>query len=73
MGEIKNYYGLLKNLQLRGEIVAMDDIDRELEKYQKTLEDEKKKAARINWGLFLILIVVIILFVYSLWRYQVLN
>ncbi|WP_321421844.1 hypothetical protein [uncultured Methanobacterium sp.] len=53
--------------------MAMDDIDRELEKYQKTLEDEKKKAARINWGLFLILIVVIILFVYSLWRYQVLN
>ncbi len=51
----------------------MDDIDRELEKYQKTLEDGKKKATRINWALFLILIIVIVLFVYSLWRYQALN
>ena len=53
--------------------MAIDDIDRELEKYQKNLEDEKKKATRINGVLFLILIIVIIVFVYSLWRYQALN
>jgi predicted nucleic acid-binding Zn ribbon protein len=53
--------------------VVRDDIDKELEKYQKTLEYEKKKVARINLALFLILIIVIIVFVYSLWRYQALN
>jgi hypothetical protein len=51
----------------------MDDIDQELVNYQKTLDDEKKKAARINRALFFILVIVIILFVYSLWRYQALN
>lgn len=53
--------------------MAIDDIDRELENYQKAADDDRRKTARINWALFLILIVIIIAFVYSLWRYQALN
>jgi len=54
--------------------LAMDDIDRELEKkYQKAAEDQRKKTASINRALFLILIFIILVFVYSLWRYQALN
>jgi len=51
----------------------MDDIDKELENYQKSLDDEMKKTARINRGLFIILIIVIIVFIYALWRYQSFN
>jgi len=51
----------------------MDDIGKELENYRKTLDDEKRKTTRINWALFLILIIVISVFVYSLWRYQAFN
>ncbi|MDG3547234.1 hypothetical protein [Methanobacterium formicicum] len=54
-------------------MMVMDDIDRELENYQKAMDNEKRKTARINWLLFLVLVVVIIIFVYSLWRYQALN
>jgi len=53
--------------------LALDDIDRELENYQKTADDEQRKTARINQLLFLVLIIVIIIFIFSLWRYQALN
>ncbi|PKL71573.1 MAG: hypothetical protein CVV29_09915, partial [Methanobacteriales archaeon HGW-Methanobacteriales-2] len=42
-------------------------------KYQKAAEDQRKKTASINRALFLILIFIILVFVYSLWRYQALN
>ncbi|MDI3550658.1 MAG: hypothetical protein PWQ15_1761 [Methanobacterium sp.] len=48
--------------------MAMDDIDRELEKYQEVMENEKRKKARINFLLFIVLVVVIIIFVYALLR-----
>lgn len=51
----------------------MDDIGQDLENYQKSLDDEKKKTARINRVLFFTLIIVIIVFIYALWRYQALN
>lgn len=58
---------------IRGILMALDDIERELENYQKSANDQRKKTTRINWVLFFVLIFVIILFLYSLWRYQVLN
>ena len=37
------------------------------------IHDEKKKTARINRVLYFTLIIVIIVFIYALWRYQALN
>lgn len=53
--------------------MGMDDIDKELKNYQKAMDEDKKKTSRINWALFLVLVIMIIVFVYSLWRYQTLN
>jgi len=53
--------------------LALDDLDRELENYKKTADDDQRKTARINRVLFLVLIIMIIIFIYSLWRYQALN
>lgn len=53
--------------------MGVDDIEKELEIYEKSLEEERRKTARINIILLIVLIIVIIVFLYALWRYQTIH
>ena len=53
--------------------LALDDISRELENYEKIIKDDRKKAARNNIILLIVLIIVILAFIYALLRYQAVS
>jgi hypothetical protein len=61
---------------LRGDYLVVDGIDgidKELDNYQKSFDEERKKIRRNNIIIFIVLIIVILAFVYALWRYQSLH
>jgi len=53
--------------------MSLDDIDNQLEGYGKKFQDERQKTARINKILFIILIIVVILFSFAVWRYHAIH
>ncbi|MCC7550339.1 MAG: hypothetical protein KO316_02405 [Methanobacterium sp.] len=53
--------------------IGVDDIEKELKAYQESLAEEKRKTARINIILLVVLIIVIMAFLYALWRYQAIH
>ena len=51
-------------------IDKVDDIDKKLDDFHKSFDEERKKIRRNNIIILVVLIIVIIAFVYALWRYQ---
>lgn len=50
--------------------MGLDDVNRKLDEYENNLQNEREKTARNTKILFVVLIIVIILFILSLWRFQ---
>ncbi|MBP1945314.1 signal transduction histidine kinase [Methanobacterium petrolearium] len=50
--------------------MALDDINRKLDEYEKNFQKEREKSLLITKILFVVLIVVIIIFILALWRFQ---
>lgn len=53
--------------------MGLDDNDNQLDGYGKKFQEEREKTARINKILFIILIIVVILFSFAVWRYHTIH